>query len=217
MKRVITAVILVPLILIAIFKAPPWLLATIVGVCALLAAWEFKTLAEGYGVRPFRWFTLVLLAIFFIPFETFAPQYRGYFTFGYSAMVILSAFALLALGMMRENVRDGLPAAAFSFIALPYIGIGLGATLVPIKSLPFGSLLLTYLLIVVWSGDIFAYYVGKNFGRHKMAPRISPGKSWEGAVASLVGAVAVGTLFLAKAPAVWAGITRIHLAESLSV
>jgi phosphatidate cytidylyltransferase len=49
-------------------------------------------------------------------------------------------------------------------------------------------------MLVVWSGDIFAYFVGKTFGRHKMAPRISPGKTWEGAAASMFASVGVGLL-----------------------
>ena len=50
-----------------------------------------------------------------------------------------------------------------------------------------GAFYLLYLLLVVWAGDIFAYFVGKSMGRHLMAPRISPKKTWEGAAASLVG------------------------------
>jgi len=55
-----------------------------------------------------------------------------------------------------------------------------------------GAFLILYLLLVVWSGDIFAYFVGKSMGRHLMAPRISPKKTWEGAAASLIASLAVG-------------------------
>src|SRR5262249_19863254 len=51
-----------------------------------------------------------------------------------------------------------------------------------------------YLLLVVWAGDIFAYFVGKSIGRHLMAPRVSPKKTWEGAAASVIASVAVGWL-----------------------
>jgi phosphatidate cytidylyltransferase len=57
-----------------------------------------------------------------------------------------------------------------------------------------GGFLLLYLLLVVWAGDIFAYFVGKSIGRHLMAPRISPKKTWEGAAASLAASLAVGVL-----------------------
>jgi phosphatidate cytidylyltransferase len=55
-----------------------------------------------------------------------------------------------------------------------------------------GAFLILYLLLVVWSGDIFAYFVGKAIGRHLMAPRISPKKTWEGAIASLIASMAIG-------------------------
>ncbi|HYK50801.1 MAG TPA: phosphatidate cytidylyltransferase, partial [Terriglobales bacterium] len=55
-----------------------------------------------------------------------------------------------------------------------------------------GAFLILYLLLVVWSGDIFAYFVGKSMGRHLMAPRISPKKTWEGAAASLIASMAIG-------------------------
>src|SRR5262249_49133981 len=63
--------------------------------------------------------------------------------------------------------------------------------------LPGGRFFLLYLFAAVWSGDIAAYYIGKTWGRHKLAPRISPGKSWEGAIASVIFSV-VATLFILK-------------------
>ena len=55
---------------------------------------------------------------------------------------------------------------------------------------------LLFALIINWVGDACAYYVGKNIGMHKLAPRISPGKSWEGALASVIAAVAFGVFYL---------------------
>ena len=52
--------------------------------------------------------------------------------------------------------------------------------------------MLLYLLLLVWAGDIFAYFVGRSFGRHLMSPRISPKKTWEGALASLLASLVVG-------------------------
>jgi phosphatidate cytidylyltransferase len=56
------------------------------------------------------------------------------------------------------------------------------------------TILIVFVLLSVWAGDIAAYYVGKNFGRHKLAPLVSPNKTWEGAVASLVASVIVAWL-----------------------
>jgi phosphatidate cytidylyltransferase len=54
---------------------------------------------------------------------------------------------------------------------------------------------LLFALLLCWAGDTAAYYIGKNFGRHKMAPVISPGKTWEGAIASVVGGVFIGAIY----------------------
>jgi phosphatidate cytidylyltransferase len=78
-------------------------------------------------------------------------------------------------------------------------------------------LLVFYLLVVVWSGDIFAYYVGKSIGKNKLAPRISPGKTWEGTFASLVGSAALGSLILIKLPYVYSGLAKIGLMPTISV
>jgi phosphatidate cytidylyltransferase len=77
---------------------------------------------------------------------------------------------------------------AFVYIALPM------ASLVQLREQWRGAFLLLFLLLLVWAGDIFAYFVGKPLGRHRMSPRISPKKTWEGAIASVVASVGVGIL-----------------------
>jgi len=76
-----------------------------------------------------------------------------------------------------------------------------------------GAFYLLYLLLVVWAGDIFAYFVGKSIGRHLMAPRISPKKTWEGAAASLVASVAVGCLLFHYALPLSSALLRVGLIE----
>jgi phosphatidate cytidylyltransferase len=63
----------------------------------------------------------------------------------------------------------------------------------------------TFLLFVVWAGDIAAYYVGRTFGKHKLAPRLSPNKTWEGAIGSIAGSLvaAGGLLALADGFTQW--------------
>jgi len=100
-------------------------------------------------------------------------------------------FIFLTIAMRRENLATGYPAAAASAFAFAYIALPL-AMLVQLRQQWAGAFLILYLLLVVWSGDILAYFVGKSIGRHLMAPRISPKKTWEGAVASMVASLAVG-------------------------
>jgi phosphatidate cytidylyltransferase len=97
--------------------------------------------------------------------------------------------------MRRDNLSTGYPAAAASSFAFAYIALPL-AMLVQLRQQWAGGFLILYLLLVVWSGDIFAYFVGKSIGRNLMAPRISPKKTWEGAAASLVASIAIGSSLL---------------------
>jgi phosphatidate cytidylyltransferase len=119
--------------------------------------------------------------------------------FQYEVLLVLvsaTPFIFLVCAMKTENLRQALPSAGISYLAVPYIGITTGFLLFTRGLIPDGSFAVFYLLIVVWSGDIFAYYVGHAVGKHKLAPRISPGKSWEGFAASIIGSMILGTLML---------------------
>jgi len=71
------------------------------------------------------------------------------------------------------------PAAGASAFAFAYVAIPM-AMLVSVRLTDTGAFMLIFLMVVVWSGDIFAYFVGKSIGTRKMSPRISPKKTWEG-------------------------------------
>jgi phosphatidate cytidylyltransferase len=76
-----------------------------------------------------------------------------------------------------------------------------------------GAFLLLYLLLLVWAGDIFAYFVGRSVGRHLMSPRISPKKSWEGAAASMAASLGVGWLLFNYALPISSALLNAHLIE----
>jgi phosphatidate cytidylyltransferase len=120
---------------------------------------------------------------------------------------------MLIFGMPRGELASSLPSASFSILAIPYVVLSLGS-LVLVRQWPRGAYLLLYLFLVVWAGDTFAYYTGRAIGRHYMAPRISPKKTWEGAAASLAGSIVVGVLVLEYAPQVWNFLLKIRLAPA---
>jgi phosphatidate cytidylyltransferase len=113
-------------------------------------------------------------------------------------------FALAGVGLARSDLRTAFPAAAVSTAGVIYIGLPLAA-LLAIRGAPLGTFWLLYLLVVVWAGDVCAYYVGKSFGRLLMAPRISPKKTWEGAAASVVGSMLFAVLLTITLPH-WPGV-----------
>jgi phosphatidate cytidylyltransferase len=213
MKRVLTAVILIPLVLLAVFRAPLWLFSALILVIAALALHEFFGVVRGYGVEPLVIVTHTVQAIFFVTLGFMAnwasDSELGLITMlapGTLLMVLMFVVMLAALG--RENLATALPSIAYSTFGLVYIGFSL-ATIVFIRISNLGSFLLLYLFIVVWSGDTFAYYVGRSMGRHKLAPAISPKKTWEGAIASVVGSSILGVLLLHYMPQIVAWLHRI--------
>jgi len=198
LKRVLTALVLIPLVLALLLYAPHWMFAAALGLVAVLAANEFLLLGKGYGLRPFRKTTLLFIALYFagLALRDY-PWPIGILgnsdAFMYSIVVRVFPLFLLVLALAGENLRTSLLSAAFSYLAIPYIALTLGE-LVLVHRERLGILWLLYFLVLIWSGDILAYYVGRSLGRHPLAPNVSPKKTWEGAAASLVGAVAVGIL-----------------------
>ncbi len=203
MKRVLTAVVLIPLVLLVTFKAPVWLFAAAVALVAVLAIREYMDLVKAYGLKPFQVSTYVLVALYFLLLGFIGSQVEdaegggAYFLLaGSAALIPAFVYGLIAL---REELRLAIPSAALSWFGFIYVAFALG-TLVLLRTLPLGSFYLLYLFVIVWSGDICAYYVGTTMGKHRLAPEISPKKTWEGAIASVVAASVLGALLLEFAP-----------------
>ncbi len=218
-KRVATAVVLIPLVLLLVLKAPLYVLALVAGAVALLAIAEFLKLVTPYGVQPLTLATYVFVALFFV-FVIVASTNRTplvettAMVYGTTLAAAVAPFIFLtvAMKMRRANLTSGYPAAAAAVFAFAYIAIPM-ALLVGIRQQPAGAIWTIYTLLAVWAGDIFAYFVGKSLGRHRMSPQVSPKKTWEGAAASIVASVIVGTLWIQHAPGISSALLRAGLIE----
>jgi phosphatidate cytidylyltransferase len=216
-KRVATAVVLIPLVLLLVLKAPLYVLALVAGAVALLAIDEFLKLVSHYGVQPMARATYAFVVLFFV-FVVVASTHRTPLIettatlYGLALAAALAPFVFLAVTMRSSNLATGYPAAAASVFAFAYIAIPM-ALLVAIREQPAGAIWTIYTLLAVWAGDIFAYFVGKSLGRHRMSPEISPKKTWEGAVASIMASVIVGSLWFQHAPAISAALLRAGLID----
>jgi phosphatidate cytidylyltransferase len=193
------------------------LLAAVVALVAILTIRELLDLSTHYGIEPLRGptYAMSLLMLAVTGFSSAHARLREVSVMlSLGLIVVFGAFLLAAIAMRRTDLRTAFPGAAVSAFAIQYIAAPL-AMLVAIRDLWIaavpGAVWILYLLAIVWSGDTFALYVGKSIGRHKMAPRISPGKTWEGAAASFIGSVAVGTFVYAKAFSISNGLGHLGL------
>jgi phosphatidate cytidylyltransferase len=184
MKRVLTAIVLIPLVLVLVFLGPrwQWIFALAVAAVAALSGWEYMELSQRCGANPPRAATLVaLLALFAVDLQwpDLTPAFFG-----------LLGLGLLVYCTFFKPVEETIADASASIFCLLYTGLALLA-LPALRAQPNGPSLLVFLFCVVWAGDTAAYYVGRAWGKHKMAPSLSPGKSWEGAIASVAGSVLI--------------------------
>jgi phosphatidate cytidylyltransferase len=186
MKRIATAAVLIPLAIVLVFWAPFWAFTVATAIVAVLALWEYLALADKLGANTPRIAACVAVAVLFA------------FTFRFPDLVApllgAIALALLILCAFRSPLERALPDAAYTAFGVFYVGWSL-STLPLIDGQENGPSLLLFLFFAVWSGDIAALYIGRLLGRRKLAPRISPGKTWAGSIASLA-ASALATVFL---------------------
>jgi phosphatidate cytidylyltransferase len=183
MQRVITALVLLPLLLALIWFAPtPWLYAVLSGV-GLLMAWEWSGFMGMAAQRGLRWAYVaatgaVLVLVWFMP-----SQFRLLL---WAAAALWWLLAIILLPGFPENLRRRpIPKALMGLIGLLLIAATLIA-LVSLHAMNNGALKLLFLLFLIFAADTGAYLAGRNFGKHKLAPNVSPGKTVEGAVGGLL-------------------------------
>jgi phosphatidate cytidylyltransferase len=217
LKRILTAVLLIPIVLGLVLRAPVPVVALVTALVALLAIQELLKLSEAYKIKPFHWPTYIFVGLFFI-FLAVNPGHdtpllsTAVFAGSVAFAAAMAAFVFLVIGMSRADLGTAFPAAMTSAFAFAYVALPLGF-LVQIREQAAGAFLLLYLLLLVWAGDIFAYFVGRSLGRHLMSPRISPRKTWEGTLASLIASLAVGMLLYKYALPISTALLNAHLIE----
>ncbi|MBZ5530241.1 MAG: phosphatidate cytidylyltransferase [Acidobacteriia bacterium] len=195
MKRVLTAVVLIPVVLLLVFKAPLWLFALALAAIVVLSIHEYLNVIKGYGIQPMIWLTyLTSLALIAVLLFDNDPHFARLQSVARSFPIV--PFLPLVFGIplvFRHDMHMAFPAAGSSAFAVLYLALPLGL-LIPLRNAPDAGFLVLFALLSVWAGDTAAYYVGRNLGRLKLAPVVSPKKTWEGAIASVVASVGVALL-----------------------
>ena len=184
MKRLLTAVVLIPTVMYVVLWAPFWLFIAVLITVSLLCYYEYTGIAEGYGfgpLSPMGYGAGVVLLVW---------QAESW------PLVTVIALVAMAAAMRADNLSKSLPRAALLLMGVVYVfGCWKGALELRQYHSPHW---LMYALLLNWAGDSGAFYIGRAFGKHKLAPRVSPMKSWEGAAASVVTSVLIGGWYLER-------------------
>jgi phosphatidate cytidylyltransferase len=183
-KRLLTAAVLVPIALAAIFRLPGWAFFLLCAALMTASAWEFSRLASRSAPAGPWWALPVLVPVVACGLAwALTPGHAidGFHALGGGALVALGVGALVLL--TRTPVEQALAATGGLAFAVPYFALP-AASLYRLQQ--HDPWVLFLLLAIVWLGDTAAYYLGTAWGKHRLAPVVSPKKSWEGAIAGFL-------------------------------
>jgi phosphatidate cytidylyltransferase len=197
LTRVLTALVLIPIVLAVIIFTPAWDVAIFVAIITILALWEFFALGDAIGHRAYRSWT-VFCSILLIVIQCIVAVHRTAFV---SRAEPVEVFFVFVLGLTvltlftRRPLVESLPSAGISSSALLLVAFPLSFA-VQLDGIPvYGPRLLLFALVITWAADTVAYFVGRAIGKHPLAPHISPKKTWEGSIGGLVGSLVVAYAF----------------------
>jgi phosphatidate cytidylyltransferase len=185
-SRLVVAAVLLPLVIGLIYLGGWWLFALAL-VGGLLALHELYAMAR--ELRPlvlggYLGFVLLLLGLQIGGLEWMLGGLLATFVF---------AFVVYGLGGTRQSATTSF---GVTLLGVAWVGAGIGCLLL-VRDIPeFGFWAVMTILFTVFAADTGAFFVGRTFGRHRMAPAISPAKSWEGFVGGVVAAVGVAFVIL---------------------
>lgn len=197
-KRVITTLVIIPLPVAAIWFGEPWFTA-LMAVVAVLGVMEFYRLAVASRASPLVHIGVVLTLLFIISrnpdlLSFLAPRFDP------GLLIPLLLMLAIALPMLWLLIRPRTGVAfvnwAWTLGGILYVG-WLLSHLVSLRGMTDGMNWVFLVILANAASDTTAFFIGRSFGRHRLAPRISPNKTWEGALAGVVGAMVFSLLFTA--------------------
>jgi len=181
MKRLLTSLVLIPAAAYVMIWGPAWLFLLVASALAFGCFHEFRNLANGFG----------------LPINSIAGYGLGasmlFVTGPYVNLLPLAGVIVLSLATFSGDLKKSMPQAGALLVGLVYV---FGAWRAGIELRTLNVYWMLFAVSLNWAGDTMAYFAGRALGKHKLAPAISPGKSWEGAIASTLASCAYGATLL---------------------
>jgi phosphatidate cytidylyltransferase len=222
--RIATAAILIPVVVALVLFTPTSVVAIATAIITILALREYFALGDAIGHRAYRLWTIFCSLLLILVAWRAATRYASFSAIVTSITSVVapyssllpdnaqihrtaalnspsSVFFLFVLGLTaltlwtRRPLVEALPAAGISSSALFLVAFPLSYAVKLHAFSEQGPRVLLFALTLTWAADTFAYFAGRAFGKHPLAPHISPKKTWEGSVASMIGSLLVAYAF----------------------
>lgn len=195
-KRLLSGIVLFPILAVIIIFGNKYLVDIFISIVAIMSLHEFYKAFKGKA-NPIQWtgyITAGLISfIHIIPMEYIFPSIVLIIL-----MNVLALFTEVVVTNMKRNITD----IAISLFGICYIVFFLMFAPLIRDNLENGKILIWYVFFAAWGTDIFAYLIGKNFGKHKFT-EVSPNKSIEGCLGGIFGAILLVMLFTVVSNSIW--------------
>ena len=195
LKRMITSLIGLPIIVLILFYGNEFVVGATVLVAGIICTYEYFNVIK-QECKPIKW--IGYLSNAYILLSMFLSNEIMLKIVLYSIpIILLLLFSCVIITNMKITFKD----VAFTFLGCLYIPFFL-MFLELLRKMDNGKVLIGFIFVISWSTDIFAYLIGRNFGKHKFS-KISTGKTIEGCIAGLIGAVVITTLYTFIVNSIW--------------
>ena len=195
LKRLSSALLGFPLVLAILLIGNKYVVDVALSIIAILSMYEYFN-AISKIAKPVRWIGFISCAS--IAFVHVIPQENLSMVI---TILIPSIFAILFAQVVFTNMKTNFKDIAYTFFGIFYI-VFFMMFVALISGMKDGKILIWYAIFAAWGTDIFAYFIGKNFGKHKFS-KVSPKKSVEGCVAGTIGAVVLMLIYTYVANTFW--------------
>lgn len=198
LKRVLSGVILFPIVAIVLIFGNQYFVDAAIAIIAIMTLHEFyKAFKTGNKANPVRW--VGYIAAISIAFIHIIPS--PYILKIIGAIIPISIL-ILFVTVIFKNLKTNITDIAVTFFGICYIVIFLMFIPIIRENLEHGKILIWFVFFAAWGTDVFAYFVGKNFGKHKFC-QISPNKTIEGCIGGTIGAIMIVVIYAIVCNQIW--------------
>lgn len=179
-QRILTGLILAPIMIGGIFYLPVPEFMMFIGAITALGAWEWANLS-GITNKAGRVVYAAIVASLLVALQHFDLEQEADVLYGALAWWVFALFLVATHPKLTSLWKSTPVRLLMGLVILVPMWVGF----VQIKSYPYSDYLMLYVMFLVWGADVGAYFAGRTFGKHKLAPNVSPGKTWEGVYGGL--------------------------------